>query len=131
MLYNRWWFLNQKLGFTLGGGAMANPGRYLVLTPPINGATAAVNSPYFPQGPGDSTTRPGTLPSRSTTCRRSSSPCAASTPTGEANVPYFAGPGGVTPPGGNTASPADTVPGWAPDLQKTEDRVMLALFVRI
>ena len=35
MLYNRFWFLQDKIGFTFGGGAMVNPGRYLVLTPPI------------------------------------------------------------------------------------------------
>jgi hypothetical protein len=33
-----------------------NPGRYLVLLPPINGetaASAAINSPYFTENPGD------------------------------------------------------------------------------
>ena len=36
----------------IGGGFMNNPGRYLALTPPINGATAATGSPYFTQQPG-------------------------------------------------------------------------------
>ena len=40
MLYNRWWFKKDTYGLTLGGGAMANPGRYLTLLPPINGADA-------------------------------------------------------------------------------------------
>ena len=31
---------------------MNNPGRYLALTPPINGATAATGSAYFTQQPG-------------------------------------------------------------------------------
>ena len=31
---------NDQFGLTLGGGAITNPGRYLVLLPPINGATA-------------------------------------------------------------------------------------------
>src|SRR5262249_1180422 len=35
MLYNRNWFAHETLGLTLGGGAMNNPGRYLVLVPPI------------------------------------------------------------------------------------------------
>ena len=37
-------------GLTIGGGQINNPGRYLVLVPPINGETAgsaALNSPYF------------------------------------------------------------------------------------
>src|ERR1051325_2895259 len=36
MLYNRLWFAADRLGMTLGGGAMSNPGRDLVLVPPIN-----------------------------------------------------------------------------------------------
>ena len=40
MVYNRLWFDHDRYGLTLGGGYMTNPGRYLVLMPPINGATA-------------------------------------------------------------------------------------------
>ena len=47
MIYNRAWFARDLIGVTLGGGAMANPGRYLVLLPPINGATAVSGTPYF------------------------------------------------------------------------------------
>ena len=32
---------------------MTNPGRYLTLLPPINGATAFTGSPYFTENPGD------------------------------------------------------------------------------
>ena len=32
---------------------MVNPGRYLVLLPPINGATAFSGTPYFTENPGD------------------------------------------------------------------------------
>ena len=42
-----------SFGLTIGGGAMTNPGRYLVLVPPINGATAASGTPYFTANPGD------------------------------------------------------------------------------
>ena len=52
MLYNRAWFHNDLYAITSGGGFMNNPGRYLALTPPINGATAATGSPYFTQQPG-------------------------------------------------------------------------------
>jgi hypothetical protein len=34
----------------------------------------------------------------------------------ESSVPYFAGHGGVTPPGGNTGAPGSFVAGWFPDL---------------
>src|SRR6202030_1776282 len=54
MLYDRTWFDHDHYGLTLGGGAISNPGRYLVLVPPINGATAASGAPgYFTANPGD------------------------------------------------------------------------------
>src|ERR1700722_14838091 len=37
MLYNRAWFKKDTYGLTIGGGQINNPGRYLVLLPPING----------------------------------------------------------------------------------------------
>jgi len=40
MAYARAWFARDRFAMTLGGGAITNPGRYLVLVPPINGATA-------------------------------------------------------------------------------------------
>jgi hypothetical protein len=48
-----------------------------------------------------------------------------------ANVPYFAGAGGVTPPGGNTGAAGSAVNGWAPDLRKIENRVTFALLVKL
>ena len=45
MLYDRTWFNHDLYAITFGGGFMNNPGRYLALTPPINGATAATGSP--------------------------------------------------------------------------------------
>ena len=57
MLYNRMWFKKDMFGLTVGGGQINNPGRYLVLLPPINGETApsaAINAPYFTGNPGDS-----------------------------------------------------------------------------
>jgi hypothetical protein len=48
-----------------------------------------------------------------------------------ASVPYFAGPGGMTPPGGNTGPAGSFVPGFAPDLRRTENRVTVALLMRI
>jgi len=37
MAYNRFWFHKDMFGLTLGGGQINNPGRYLLLLPPING----------------------------------------------------------------------------------------------
>ena len=52
MAYNHIWFHNNRFAITPGGGVMTNPGRYLTLLPPINGADAITGSPYFPEGPG-------------------------------------------------------------------------------
>jgi len=51
MIYNRLWFDRDKYGLTIGRGQINNPGRYLVLLPPINGATAASGTPYFTEIP--------------------------------------------------------------------------------
>jgi hypothetical protein len=48
-----------------------------------------------------------------------------------ANVPYFAGPGGITPAGGNAGAPGSLVPGFVPDLRKRENRFNLALLVKL
>ncbi len=132
MFYNRVWFHNDLYAVTLGGGFMNNPGRYLALTPPINGATAATGSPYFTQAPGQKLFQWDTqlnlqyMPSdwitwwTEATFRHSS-------------VPYWSGAGGVTPPGGNNGAPASCVGGandaltgqcstgdWFPDLRTRE-----------
>ena len=129
MLYNRLWFDRDKFGLTLGGGRINNPGRYLVLLPPINGATAASGTPYFTENPGDpykawdASVTTDYMPSQYITWRLEYNHRAA-------NVPYFTGPGGVTPPGGNTGSPGSLVPGWAPDLVKSENRITGAILVK-
>jgi hypothetical protein len=129
MLYNRFWFHKDLYGLTLGGGAINNPGRYLVLLPPINGATAASGTPYFTENPGDpykawdASATFDYMPSQYITFRWEYN-------HRHANVPYFSGPGGVTPPGGNTGALGSLVPGWAPDLRKSEDRLNLAILVK-
>jgi hypothetical protein len=129
MLYNRLWFDNDRYGLTIGGRKINNPGRYLVLLPPINGATAASGTPYFTENPGDpykAWDRSGTfdwMPSQYITFRWEYNYRAA-------NVPYFSGPGGVTPPGGNQGTPGSLVPGWAPDLRKNENRLNMAILVK-
>ena len=142
MLYNRVWFDHDRYAITLGGGFMSNPGRYLTLLPPINGADAVSGSPYFTENPGqtanmwDTTLNLQYMPKEWITFW---------TELGyrHSNIPYFSGPGGVTPPGGNNGSPGDYVCSsgatagtnnlqqaysncggansvWFPDLQKTQ-----------
>jgi len=129
MLYNRLWFAKDKYGLTLGGGKINNPGRYLVLLPPINGATATSGTPYFTENPGDpykawdASTTLDYMPSQYITFRWEYNYRAAS-------VPYFSGPGGVTPPGGNQGPPGSVVNGFTPDLRRTENRLNFAILVK-
>jgi len=129
MLYNRLWFVKDKYGLTLGGGKINNPGRYLVLLPPINGATATSGTPYFTENPGDpykawdASTTLDYMPSQYITFRWEYNYRAAS-------VPYFSGPGGVTPPGGNQGPPGSVVNGFTPDLRRTENRLNFAILVK-
>ena len=130
MLYDRTWFARDHFGLTLGGGAMTNPGRYLAVIPPINGATASTGSPYFTTNPGDQfkawdmSITFDYMPDDWVTWRLEGNHRAA-------DVPYFAGPGGMTPLGGNTGAPGTVVPGFTPDLRKSENRITLALLVKI
>ena len=108
MLYDRTWFAHDRYAVTLGGGFMNNPGRYLALVPPINGATAATGTPYFTENPGQKLyqwdaqlnfqymPKPWLTWWTEATFRHS-------------DVPYWSGPGGVTPPLGNTGSPGSLV----------------------
>jgi Putative beta-barrel porin-2, OmpL-like. bbp2/Carboxypeptidase regulatory-like domain len=108
MGYNRFWFNHDLYAVTLGGGFMNNPGRYLALLPPINGATAASGTPYFTENPGQKLYQWDTqlnfqyMPKpwitwwTELTFRHS-------------DVPYWNGSGGVTPPFGNTGSPSGYV----------------------
>ena len=134
MVYDRLWFHKDMFAFTVGGGAIDNPGRYLVLLPPINGATAVSGTPYFTENPGDPFKAwdvSGTfdyMPSQFITFRWEFNHRAS-------NVPYFSGPGGITPPGGNQGAlgseyflPNGTL--WTPDLRKYENRATFAIMVK-
>jgi hypothetical protein len=129
MLYNRTWFKKDRYGFTVGGGKINNPGRYLVLLPPIDGATATSGTPYFTENPGDPFKAwdiSGTydyMPSQYVTFRWEFN-------HRHANVPYWTGPGGITPAGGNNGNPGALTPGFTPDLRRTEDRATMAILVK-
>ena len=115
MDYLRFWFNKDVFAVTLGGGQMSNPGRYLTLLPPINGATASTGSPYFTENAGDQAQmRDGTItldymPRQFITFRLEES-------YRYSNVPYWTGRGGITPfaPGNgdihqNVGNPADYI----------------------
>jgi Putative beta-barrel porin-2, OmpL-like. bbp2 len=156
MFYNRFWFHRDLFGLTVGGGEINNPGRYLVLLPPINGETAitaATNSPYFTENPGnpfkawDSSVTFDYMPKQYITFRWEYD-------YRHANVPYFTGAGGITPPGGNNGSPqfftcangttsgqASLLPAeaacggglssvWFPDLRKDEQFIDMSIMVK-
>ena len=105
MIYNRYWFKHDLWAVTLGGGVMNNPGRYLTLLPPINGATAVTGTPYYTENAGDrSQMHDGTItldymPSQFITFRLEEG-------YRYSDTPYWTGHGGITPPGGNTGAPA-------------------------
>jgi hypothetical protein len=135
MAYDRTWFDHDRYAVTIGGGFMNNPGRYLALLPPINGATAQTGTPYFSENPGqkiyqwDMQLNLQYMPKdwitwwTEATFRHS-------------DVPYWSGSGGVTPPLGNTGTPASFVCNngtpiaadgcanqggiWSPDLRTRE-----------
>jgi len=156
MGYNRFWFRRDTIGVTVGGGQINNPGRYLVLVPPINGATAitaATNAPYFTGNPGDpfkawdSSFTFDYMPKQYITFRWEYD-------YRHASVPYWSGRGGITPPGGNNGSPqffacsngassgqtalaaAETACGggtssvWFPDLRRNESFIDMAIMVK-
>jgi hypothetical protein len=104
MAYDRMWFKKDLYAITLGGGVMSNPGRYLTLLPPINGATAFTGTPYFTENAGDrSLMHDGTItfdymPSQFITFTLEEG-------YRYSDVPYWSGRGGITPPGGNNGAP--------------------------
>lgn len=136
MFYNRIWFAKNKFAWTVGGGYMENPGRYLVLYPTgqasplplISNPTVPTGAYPFSANPGDKffgldySTNLDWMPNEHITFRfeyvhRQSS------------VPYFAGHGGVTSPSGYSWTAL--TPDWKPDLVKFEDRVIFAVLFRL
>jgi hypothetical protein len=136
MLYNRIWFAKNKLAFTVGGGYMSNPGRYLVLYPtgqasPLpnpNNPTQTEGAFPFSANPGDKfrgwdySTNIDYMPNQSITLR-------LEYVNRSASVPYFAGRGGVTSQTGYSTAVLD--PNWRPDLVKNEQRIILVMLFRL
>jgi len=123
------------------------------LLPPINGADAFTGTPYFTENPGqqakmwDSTVTLQYMPKQYITWWLEAG-------YRHADIPYFAGRGGVTPPGGNNGAPAayvcstgatsgtanlaaaETACGgglssvWFPDLRRSEPKLSLGVLVK-
>ena len=108
---------------------MNNPGRYLVLLPPINGATAFSGTPYFTQSPGDqfkawdASATFDYMPDQFTTFR-SKSIIARRTSV-------FRRPGRRDPDWRQHRTRRIVVQDFFPDLRKTETRLNFALLVKL
>lgn len=136
MFYHRLWFAGKKLAFTVGGGYINNPGRYLVLAPSgmASPLPSAVNPTEtegkfpFSANPGDIfegmdlSTNIDWMPNEHITFR-------IEMVHRQCNVKYFAGAGGITNQTGYSTVPTD--PNWQPDLVKSENRIILALLFRL
>jgi len=153
MAYDRIWWGKDKFALTYGGGKMNNPGRYLTLLPPINGADAISGSPYFTANPGDKAHMWDTtlnfqwMPKQYITWWLEAG-------YRHSDVPYFTGRGGITPPAGNTGSPGQFVCSsgatsgasdlatagancgggpssvWFPDLRKSQTTISAGIMVK-
>jgi hypothetical protein len=130
MIYHPLCFHDDLFGLTLGGGAITNPGRYLVLLPPINGPTEASGSPYFTQNPGDEFKASDAsitfdyMSSQFLTWRVEFIHQAV-------NVPYFVELGGITPQGANAGALGSVLSGFSPDPRRQESRINLVLLVKL
>ncbi len=138
MIYNRFWFFDDHLGFTVGGGMMHNPSRYLVLDPtgnasPIPQPNSVQGIQYVPASNPYYTAFGSQFDAYDYEFGFQYMPVEQVTYDLEfnhrqASVPYFAGHGGVTSPDGyiTTATPT----GWRADLAKGDTRLIAALLVR-
>jgi hypothetical protein len=149
MAYNRLWFGNEmKWGWTIGGGFMSNPSRYLALVPPglATDSFLAASTPGSKMSGWDASSCVDYNPNQWLTVR-------FELVHRFMNVPYFNGPGGVTGPSGYQANPATSYnpnsyipnpatitnaqgqtvpnPNFVPfNLVNSESRVIIALITR-
>jgi hypothetical protein len=133
MAYHRLWFDRNIFGWTIGGGYLRNPGRYLPLVPPGYGATVFSTNPGTSLDAWDVSTTLDWMPTELITWRFEFVHRAS-------QQPYFNGRGGVTGPDGfktgGLANPDGQIisaapPGWTPDLVTSENRVVFAVIFRI
>jgi hypothetical protein len=149
MAYNRIWFGDgMKWGWTIGGGAISNPSRYLALVPPglATDSFLAASTPGSKMAGWDASTTIDYSPNQYMTVR-------FELVHRYMDIPYFNGHGGVSGPTGYQANPATTFnpnsyipnpptivnaagktvpnPNFIPfDLVNAESRFIVALIVR-
>jgi hypothetical protein len=148
MAYHRVWIFGDVLAFTVGGGMMSNPGRYLVLAPtgiaspfqPLsiqgidyavgnNGSYPLTGNPYqyFSLNPGTQFNAQDWelgiqyMPNELVTYDLEYN-------HRQADTAYFAGHGGVTSPDGYSTTSVPT--GWRPDLATSDSRIIAAMLLR-
>jgi hypothetical protein len=125
-LANRMWFNHNKLALTLRGDYVTNPGGYLAFSPAAPGAIPNDYDIAIANGDKLKMTQLAAtfdvMPSDHVTFR-----CEFA--HRNSNVPYFAGPGGTTSQTGFITDAPD--PTWKPDLRKTENRIIVAVNVRL
>lgn len=121
MFYNRLWFGKaRKVGLTVGGGFINNPGRYLALLPAGNGLVT--------QNPGDKffawdySATLQYMPNEHITI-------GLEFVNRNSDTPYFSGRGGVTSPNGWNAPIGNPV-GYVADLVKSENRIITSFICR-
>lgn len=124
-LANRLWFKENKLALTLRGDFVTNPGLYLAFTPspmvPNDFTDAIASDPKQRLTIYQATTTFDVMPNDHFMFRFEYG-------YRRSNVPYFAGSGGTTSPDGWVDTPTAN---WRPDLRKTENRISVAMNVRL
>jgi hypothetical protein len=134
MLYQRFWFMQDHIGVHAGGGMMHNDSRYLVL-PPTGAAAPGIAFTGFDNNPGtgfngaDFSFGVQFMPD-------DYFEFLAEFLHRQTDVPYYNGHGGVTGPSGYNNPPVDNpganyMPGWRPDLVKSENRIIFAWLARL
>jgi hypothetical protein len=121
MFYHRLWLGEQEhFAWTFGGGVLHNPGRYLALLP--TGAGVLTQNPGDKFDAWDFSTGIQYMPGEHVTW-------GLEFVHRQANVPYFAGHGGVTSPNGWNP-PIGNPTGFVADLVTSENRIIGSIIVR-
>ncbi len=123
---NRIWFNNNKLALTLRGDYVTNPGGYLAFTPAVTGSIPNDYDVAIANGENLKMTQLTAtfdiMPNDHVTFRFEYG-------HRNANIPYFAGPGGTTSQTGFSNDPID--PTWKADLRKDENRIIVSVNFRL
>jgi len=122
---NRIWFNKNRMALTTRADIISNPGLYLAFSPspvtPNDFTDAIATDPKQKLHIFQATVTFDIMPNDMITFR-------AEYGYRKSNLPYFAGPKGTTSPDGWIDTPTNN---WRPDLQRSENRVTVAVNVRL